>query len=372
MIRDYLTLESVAISYKGQPSNVTISMDGTAVSSIFDLPSHRNYATRRISVPSESSGFVPHFSTDSNSLVDHRFNIIPASAFDTQLIWHYYELSISGDVNVSLDLDGVNKVSGKNLQVPTSEAYNERKATTANTYIVNAPSATTDSRLIEGFTPAQMLNISLNDSVSLIGQADPLDADIINLDDFAGVLSGIFVARKGETSILLNEAVSLGTSTYLGFMPTIADRKKYHTVKLYFPPLSYGYTPHVSNSTSDQGYIIKAKPVALPARYYSKSTSMSEGQITYQGTVRVQFYLDGNALGTPYQFIGERTSTGTAKYVTKKFPFPSGAIGRVFQWNIDGDYGTDGAYGDVASIETDASLSATDVQPQIPALGGNL
>jgi len=370
MIRDYITLESVTVSYKNQPPNVAISMDGRAIATVSDLPSHQEYYSRRISVPPESSGYVPHFATDSVSFVDHKFNILPASEFDQQLIWHYYELTISGGVNVSLFLDGDTKIPGKNLSIPFSESFLDRQSTTAVPYIILSPEVVSNTKKIEGFTTDQMSNISINDSVSF-GNASS-SGNVPSSDAFAGILSGVFVARKEENSILLNKPVSTTSATYIAFGRTISLRKSYHTVRVYYPPLSYGYTPHVSNSTNDIGYIIKAKPVSLPARFYSKSTTMSEGQITYQGTIRVQFYLDGNALGDPYIFKGERNSTGAYKYITKKFYLPSGAIGRVFQWNLDGDYGTDESFGDIAFVETDASLSATDTQPQVPTLTGNV
>ena len=370
MIRDLITLESVTVSYKNQPSNVSISMDGQAVALISDLPSHAEYFSRRSSVPPESSGFVPHFATDSVSFVDHKFNVLPASEFDQQLIWHYYEVTISGAVNVSLYLDGDTKIPGKNLQVPFSESFLNRQSTASDPFVVLTPSVVSNTQKIEGFTTDQMSNININDSVSFA----PVGAffTVPSSDAFAGILSGVFVSRKEGNAILLNKPVSTTSTTYISFLKTISLRKSYHTVRVYYPPLSYGYTPHISNVTGDAGYIIKAKPVSLPARFLSKSATMSEGQITYQGTIQVQFYLDGNALGEPYIFKGERNSTGAYKYITKRFYLPSGSTGRVFQWNLVGDYGADGAYGDIAFVETDASLSATDNQPQVPALTGNV
>lgn len=269
MIRPRQILDSVILHYEGQPSSITITLDGATVSTITDLPNHTQYKTRRVSVPSGFVGFVPQFSTNSTTRVDVEFVLIPIGTYQAQQIWHYYEVTYSGNITVDVDLDENNVVSSKSLTLPN----------VANT----------------------------------------------------------------------------------------TNAKKSHTRKVYLPPLSFGYVPHFRNATADAGDIIYAKPVALPLQYYQGERNLSEGQITYIGDVTVQFYYDGRKLDRPYSFKKQTHSNGLEKYVTEKFYFPSGSTGHIFQWEqTTGD-------GDIAKVETDATLGATDLQPQVPGLGnGNL
>jgi len=261
MIRERQILDSVILHYTGQPSSVSVSLDGVSVASITNLPNHTSQKSRRVSLPAGNIGYIPQFSTDSTTRIDAEFVLIPADRFQEQLIWHYYEVTYSGTVSVSVDLDENNIVLDQELTIPN-------------------------------------------------------------------------IAK-------------------------VSTPKKTHTKKVYLPPLSFGYVPHLRNKTNDAGDITNAKPVALPLRFYQGEQTLSEGQITCVGDLQVQFYMDGRELGSPYQFDQETHDTGLPKYVTKKFYFPSGSIGHIFQWNqVSGD-------GDIAKIETDASIGATDVQPQV-------
>tara|TARA_Y100001963_G_C6694876_1_gene406495 strand:+ start:311 stop:1105 length:795 start_codon:yes stop_codon:yes gene_type:complete len=144
-------------------------------------------------------------------------------------------------------------------------------------------------------------------------------------------------------------------------LPNVYDTttpKQTHTQKVYLPPLSFGYVPHVFNATSDAGDIISAKPVTLPVAHYRGVRAVAEGQITYIGDLQVQFYMDGRELGGPYQFNEQTYSTGLPKYVTEKFYFPAGSIGHIFQWEqISGT-------GNIAMLETDASMASGPEEPQ--------
>ena len=120
---------------------------------------------------------------------------------------------------------------------------------------------------------------------------------------------------------------------------TLPRQNKHILKKVYLPPLSFGYVPHVFNNTADAEDIVSAKPVALPVAHYRGIRAVAEGQITYIGDLQVQFYMDGRKLGSPYQFDEQTYTSGLPKYVTEKFYFPSGSVGHIFQWEqISGEY----------------------------------
>ena len=70
------------------------------------------------------------------------------------------------------------------------------------------------------------------------------------------------------------------------------------TIKVYFPPLSYGYIPHIEQviSSAQKGQILSSKPVALPIKYYKGLKTHTEYQVTYQGNVELALYMDGEQL----------------------------------------------------------------------------
>lgn len=260
MIRDRIILQAVKLHYKGDIPSATVSLDGSSKATIADLPVHNVHRTRRVSLPAGLSGFVPQFSANHATKIDANFEAVSASLFNEQQIWHYYEITYTGTVNVSVFIDENLVVDSKELTLPNVH----------------------------------------------------------------------------------------GTS----------NAKQTHTQKVYLPPLSFGYVPHVFNNTSDAGDIVSAKPVTLPVAHYRGIRAVAEGQITYIGDIQVQFYMDGRELGDPYQFDEKTHSTGLPKYVTEKFYFPAGSIGHIFQWEQ-----TSGT-GNIAMLETDASLASGPEEPQ--------
>lgn len=128
------------------------------------------------------------------------------------------------------------------------------------------------------------------------------------------------------------------------------------TTRVYFDALAYGYIPHVHNvaSSSNDAEILWARPVALPPRFYRGIRTHAEFQITYQGSVSLQWYLDGTSIGT-YTF----SSTNT---VTEKAYFPAGTIGHVLQYtHTNPENG-----GKIYIVETDITLADLEQQGMRP------
>jgi hypothetical protein len=129
------------------------------------------------------------------------------------------------------------------------------------------------------------------------------------------------------------------------------------TVKVYFPPLSYGYIPHIEQviSSAQKGQILSSKPVALPIKYYKGLKTHTEYQVTYQGNVELALFMDGEQLSK--EWLPEILIPQDGGYKTHKDYFPSNSSGQVLQWvQTDGD-------GDIALFETDQTLLDTE-QPQ--------
>ena len=129
------------------------------------------------------------------------------------------------------------------------------------------------------------------------------------------------------------------------------------TVKVYFPPLSYGYIPHIEQviSSAQKGQILSSKPVALPVKYYKGLKTHTEYQATYQGNVELALVMDGELLSK--EWLPEILIPQDGGYKTHKDYFPSNSSGQVLQWvQTDGD-------GDIALFETDQTLLDME-QPQ--------
>jgi len=129
------------------------------------------------------------------------------------------------------------------------------------------------------------------------------------------------------------------------------------TVKVYFPPLSYGYIPHIEQviSSAQKGQILSSKPVALPVKYYKGLKTHTEYQVTYQGNVELALFMDGELLTK--EWLPEILIPQDGGYKTHKDYFPSNSSGQVLQWvQTGGD-------GDIALFETDQTLLDQE-QPQ--------
>lgn len=119
------------------------------------------------------------------------------------------------------------------------------------------------------------------------------------------------------------------------------------TMRLYFDPISYGFVPHIHNigDSAADSEILWAIPRALPPRFYRGIRTHAEFQITYRGSVELQWYLDGVAIDKVYNL----TSTATK---TEKLYFPSGTVGYVLQYRV-----LNPTAGKVFVVETDRTLS---------------
>ena len=143
-----------------------------------------------------------------------------------------------------------------------------------------------------------------------------------------------------------------GTSITL----TPRSDKKIDTRRVYFPPLAYGWVPQlkqVVNSSVD-GQVLSARVRALPTRFFKGERDHSEIQVTHQGDLELEVYLDGSLM-QEYRFSKDKYNEDAFK--TEKEYLPSNSRGQILQWiQSDGD-------GEIASFETDITLTDLE-QPQ--------
>jgi len=114
----------------------------------------------------------------------------------------------------------------------------------------------------------------------------------------------------------------------------------------------------VQVSTTRGCEMVRCEIISAPVASHKVVKELSEAQITYKGTVTLQFYFDGVKIG------GNRVFTTTA-WKTEKFYLPSGSRGYIFQWKqIENEDQSPRGY--VGSLETDIQLQDTE-QPQVPS-----
>ena len=103
--------------------------------------------------------------------------------------------------------------------------------------------------------------------------------------------------------------------------------------------------------------MVTCEILAAPIASHKIIKELSEAQITYKGEVTVEFYFDGELLGTSRIF-------SSSYWKTEKFYLPSGSRGYIFQWKqIDNVSGEPRGY--VGSLDTDLLLGDTEA-PQVP------
>jgi len=138
---------------------------------------------------------------------------------------------------------------------------------------------------------------------------------------------------------------------------TTRNGRRQDTRRVYYPPLMWGYVPHLSQTSIDTntGQVHRATPMALPTRFYRGLRDHSEVQITYQGFVDLEVFLDGELISTQ----NLQAEVNEDEFLTVKRYLPAGSRGYALQWiQFDQD-------GEIAVFESDTTL--TDMQqPEQP------
>ena len=251
-------------------------------------------------------------------------------------VFHALNMRYKGQPTLSVTIDGTAKVT--NQQMPSHSVMRNRRMELPAGVVGFVPQIQSTftgalSTEFEGVPEGQYVQQQLFHFFEV--QFD----GTVKLELYSDeVLQGL--NNSGETNITL----------------TVRDSKKQDTRRVYFPALTYGWVPqlkHVVNSAQD-GQIYKSTLRSLPSRFSRGEKEHSEIQVTHQGDVTIDVFLDGKILDT-YSFDADPYDNDA--FITEKEYLPAGCTGNVLQW-IQKD-GT----GEVAMFETNTTLTDRD-QPQ--------
>ena len=252
-------------------------------------------------------------------------------------VYHALNMRYKGQPTISVTIDGTAKVSSQ--QMPSHSVMKNRRLELPAGVIGYIPQVqstftgaltTAFDGVPEGQYAQQQLfhffEVQFNGTVKLEIYADEVKK---------------YLNNAGVTDITL----------------TVRDSKVQDTRRIYFPELTYGWVPqlkHVVDSSQD-GQVFSSTLRALPSRFSRGEKEHSEIQITHQGDVVLDVFLDGKILDT-YSFGADRYDKDA--FITQKEYLPSGSTGNVLQWiQRSGD-------GEVAMFETNTTLTDRD-QPEM-------
>ena len=252
-------------------------------------------------------------------------------------VFHALNMRYKGQPTLSVTIDGTAKVSSQ--QMPSHSVMKNRRMELPAGVVGYVPQiqSTFTGALTTEFEPTPEGQYAQQQLFHFFEvQFDGTVKLEIYSDEVLQVLN-----NSGETNITL----------------TVRDSKKQDTRRVYFPPLTYGWVPqlkHVVNSAQD-GQVYKSMLRSLPSRFSRGEKEHSEIQVTHQGDVTLDVFLDGKIMDT-YSFDAD--SYDKNAFITEKEYLPAGCVGNVLQW-IQKD-GT----GEVAMFETNTTLTDRD-QPQL-------
>lgn len=108
MIKERQIFRDVVVEYLGTPV-VSVTVDGVNKVSSLTLPEHTVRKTRFLSLPEGVIGYVPQLTTSHTDVFRYQFRGTPESQYQNQGIYHYWEVTFEGSINVSLFMDEVQK-----------------------------------------------------------------------------------------------------------------------------------------------------------------------------------------------------------------------------------------------------------------------
>ena len=101
MIKERQIFRDVVVEYLGTPV-ISVTVDGTAKVTDLTLPQHTVRKTRFLSLPAGVIGYVPQLTTSHADIFRFQFRGTPESQYQDQAIYHYWEVTFEGTINVSL------------------------------------------------------------------------------------------------------------------------------------------------------------------------------------------------------------------------------------------------------------------------------
>ena len=251
-------------------------------------------------------------------------------------VYHALNMRYKGQPTISVTVDGVSKVT--NQQMPSHSVMKNRRLELPAGVIGYVPQvqSTFTGALTTAFDGVpeskysqqqlfHFFEVQFNGTVKLEIYADEVQK---------------YLNNAGVTNITL----------------TVRDSKVQDTRRVYFPELTYGWVPQLKHvvDPSQDGQVFSSTLRSLPSRFSRGEKEHSEIQVTHQGDVVLDVFLDGKILDT-YSFDADRYDKDA--FITQKESLPSGSTGNVLQWiQRSGE-------GEVAMFETNTTLTDRD-QPE--------
>ena len=99
---------AINLRYKGQPT-ISVTIDGTAIVSNQQLPSHSVLRQRRIELPPGMVGYTPQLQSSFTDSLSYEFQGAPEQSYSNQQLFHFFEVQFSGTVVLEIYADEVRK-----------------------------------------------------------------------------------------------------------------------------------------------------------------------------------------------------------------------------------------------------------------------
>ena len=99
---------AINLRYKGQPT-ISLTIDGTAIVTNQQLPSHSVLRQRRIELPPGMVGYTPQLQSSFTDSLSYDFQGAPEQSYANQQLFHFFEVQFSGTVELEIYADEVRK-----------------------------------------------------------------------------------------------------------------------------------------------------------------------------------------------------------------------------------------------------------------------
>ena len=100
--------QAINLRYKGQPT-ISLTIDGTAIVTNQQLPSHSVLRQRRIELPPGMVGYTPQLQSSFTDSLSYNFQGSPEESYVNQQLFHFFEVQFSGTVELEIYADEVRK-----------------------------------------------------------------------------------------------------------------------------------------------------------------------------------------------------------------------------------------------------------------------
>ena len=139
MIRNMSYVQGAFLNYSGSVGGVSLYCDGNLKQTLTGLPEHDYHLTRRVSFNAGFAGFVNQLYSDHDGVLDYTLIETTVTEYSTQQLWHYFEVTYNGEVEVTVFLDEKKVDDESKLTLPNILNYGagvtQRQTHTAKVFL---------------------------------------------------------------------------------------------------------------------------------------------------------------------------------------------------------------------------------------------